>query len=63
MRVIDNENFNYDSILKSKKYINIDTIRKSAKKSDTPYIRFDRVYHPFYGIVKECNLSKLNLNK
>ena len=63
MRVIDNENFNYDSILKRKKYINIDTIRKSAKKSDTPYIRFDRVYHPFYGIVKECNLSKLNLNK
>ena len=45
--------FDYGELLKINKYgnLNIDQIRKYAKKDNTPYVRFDKVYHPEYGFV------------
>lgn len=50
--------YDYNDILNNK-YIGIDGIRKFAKKSDTPYIRFDKVYHPEYGVINEEILKQL----
>jgi len=45
--------FDYDELLKINKYgnLNIDQIRKYAKRDNMPYVRFDKVYHPEYGFV------------
>lgn len=47
--------FNYGEIV-GNKYKNLPTIEeiqnKYAKKSDTPYIRFDKMYHDEYGFIK-----------
>jgi len=64
MRKIKNsgdERFNYEPLLK-KRGLNLDIIRKSAKISNTPYIRYDVVYHPEYGIIENDLINKL-LNK
>lgn len=47
------ERFDYDELLKIDKYnnLNIDQIRKYSKRDNTPYVRFDKVYHPEYGFV------------
>jgi hypothetical protein len=45
--------FDYDTIISSDKRGNLtlDHIRKHGKKDNTPYIRFNKVYHPEYGFV------------
>lgn len=43
--------FEYNDIIDNKK-ITIDNIRRLAKKSNTPYIVYDRVYNDELGIVK-----------
>jgi CRISPR-associated endonuclease/helicase Cas3 len=45
--------FDYDKIISSDKRGNLtlDHIRKHGKKDNTPYIRFNKVYHPEYGFV------------
>lgn len=47
------DRFDYDELLKINKYgnLNIDQIRKYAKRDNMPYVRFDKVYHPEYGFV------------
>lgn len=47
----NDKRFDYSEILSNKKFQNIDTIRKMAKKSNTPYIRTDKTYHPVYGLI------------
>ena len=58
MKSIRNSNddrFDYNDLLNDGK-TNIDDIRKAAKKINTPYIRYDSVYHPTYGIIKISDL-------
>ena len=61
MRSIDesgDERYDYSQVLKANKYgkhsgkVNIDKLRSNAKFSNTPYIAYDRVYHPDFGIIK-----------
>jgi len=58
--IMKNENteFDYSEILKNKKDISIDEIRRLGKKSDTPYIRYDVVYHPEYGLITTERLNE-----
>jgi CRISPR-associated endonuclease Cas3-HD len=58
LRDSNDDRFDYNEILTEKKYMNLDNIRKFGKKSNTPYIRFDKVYHPEYG---EISPNKLNI--
>lgn len=54
------DRFDYTSLIKkSDKSI----MQKEANNSDTPYIRFDVVYTPEYGIIKNETLSEINKNK
>lgn len=50
------DRFDYTSLIKQDKI----AMRKEAKNSDTPYIRFDVVYTPEYGIIKHETLSEIN---
>ena len=64
LRNNNDERFDYNEILNNQKYVNTtDAIRLAAKKSNTPYIRFDKVYHPEYGIISEQLLEEILLNK
>jgi hypothetical protein len=42
IRDSNNSDFEYNDILDDQKYITIDKIRKLGKKSNTPYIVYDR---------------------
>jgi hypothetical protein len=52
-----NPEFDYSEILKNKDRIIIEDLRKYGKKSNTPYIRYNEVYHPEYGIINETKLN------
>jgi CRISPR-associated helicase Cas3/CRISPR-associated endonuclease Cas3-HD len=47
----DDVRFDYGNLYKCGENLTIDQIRKYGKKDDTPYVRFDKVYHPEYGFV------------
>jgi len=56
-----NKNFDYSELTKNKykfKNLTIDHLRIYGKKSNTPYIRFDKVYHPEFGLI---NIEDLNI--
>jgi hypothetical protein len=56
MKKLNNDDrFDYCNILDDKKYITIDGVRKLAKKSNTPYIIYDRLYSDELGIIKIKN--------
>lgn len=59
LRDENDERFDYNDILNNRNYITLDGIRVFSKKSNTPYIRFDKVYHPEYGEVSEETLKEL----
>ena len=59
LRDENDERFDYNDILNNRNYITLDGIRVFAKKSNTPYIHFDKVYHPEYGEVSEETLKEL----
>lgn len=46
------ERFDYDDVLENKKYKTIDSIREAARKSNTPYIVYDRYYSDELGVVE-----------
>jgi len=56
IRNLNDIRFDYNDIINNKKYITLDKVRKSSVKSNTPYIRFDKVYHPEYGLIFENKL-------
>jgi CRISPR-associated endonuclease/helicase Cas3 len=60
IRDTNDNRYDYNEIINNAKYSNIDAIRQRAKKSNTPYIRYDRVYHPSYGEIKRDLLNELN---
>jgi len=47
--------FDFNKILEAdkQKALTLDHIRHHAKQENTPYIRFDKVYHPDYGFVNQ----------
>jgi hypothetical protein len=47
------DRFNFSDILEAdkRKALTLDHVRHHAKLNNTPYIRFDKVYHPDYGFV------------
>ena len=59
LRDANDTRFDFSAILNNKK-ITIDAIRRFAQKSNTPYIRFDKVYHPKYGEIDKALLAQLN---
>jgi len=52
LRDSNDDRFEFNDIIDNK-YITIDGIRRLAKKSNTPYIVYDRVYDEELGIVKK----------
>lgn len=50
------DRFDYKNLLKQ---WDISVFRRCAVYSDTPYIRFDVVYHPEYGVIKKVILNKM----
>lgn len=51
------ERYDFSELIKQ---WDINSIRDAAVCSNTPYIRFDVVYHPEYGVIKKSLLSKIN---
>lgn len=54
---IFDDRYNYEYLNNKRKNITIDELRKRAVKSDTPYIRYDKIYHVDYGVI-DINLLK-----
>ena len=52
LRDSNDDRFQFNDIIDNK-YITIDGIRRLAKKSNTPYIVYDRVYDEELGIIKK----------
>lgn len=52
--------FDYGEILKKKKYITLDTIRLKSKKSNTPYIIFNKIYDNELGLIDINFYNKIN---
>lgn len=55
----NDKRFDYNELIKKGKYITLDSIRAYSRKSDTPYIRYDVIYHPNYGLISENMLNEL----
>ena len=58
LRNTNDDRYDFNDLINSKKYISLDGIRGMGKNYDTPYIRFDEVYHPDYGLI---SLETLNI--
>lgn len=58
LRNTNDDRYDFNDLINSKKYISLDRIRVMAKNYDTPYIRFDEVYHPDYGLI---SIETLNI--
>jgi CRISPR-associated endonuclease Cas3-HD len=54
LRDKNDERFSFNDIIDNK-YITIDGVRRSAKKSNTPYIVYDREYNDELGIILKNN--------
>jgi CRISPR/Cas system-associated endonuclease/helicase Cas3 len=52
IRNSNNQLFDYNDIIDDKKYKTIDALRKMSKKSNTPYIVYNRYYDNELGVVK-----------
>ena len=57
LRDANDDRFEYNDIIDNKKYQTIDGIRRMGKKSNTPYIVYDRYYNDELGIIKKINLD------
>jgi CRISPR-associated endonuclease Cas3-HD len=55
----ENNKFDYSGILDKKGTITLDEIRKQSRFSNTPYIRYDKVYHPEYGLIYANKLNEI----
>lgn len=57
IRNMKDERYDYSELIDE---YDIDVIRDASKESDTPYIRFDVVYHKEYGVIKKSVLNQVN---
>jgi len=53
LRDSNDERFEFNDIIDNKKYITIDGVRRLSRKSNTPYIVYDRYYDEELGIIKK----------
>lgn len=54
----DNDSrFDYNDMINSENYLTQEGVQISAKKIETPYIRFDKVYHPIFGLINQSDLE------
>lgn len=56
------DRFDYDELTRTKQRfekLSLEDLRKYGKKSNTPYIRFDKVYHPEYGVINKNLLNEI----
>ncbi len=58
--VMKDDRFNYKYLMKETKNWDINLFREAAVDSDTPYIRFDVVYHSKFGVIRKSDLSKMS---
>ena len=49
--------FDFNDMINNKN-LTLDHIRLHGRKSNTPYIRFDKVYHPIYGVIDKERLNR-----
>jgi CRISPR-associated endonuclease Cas3-HD len=54
------ERFDLYQTIKNK--LTLDDFRRNGKFSNTPYVRFDQVYHPDYGFINETLLDNILKN-
>ena len=59
LRNTNDDRYDFNELINSKKYITLDGIRLKAKNYNTPYIRFDKVYHPEYGLISKETLDNI----
>ena len=50
--------FEVNDILDNEKSITLDELRRQGVKSNTPYVRFDKVYHRKLGLVRITDLDE-----
>lgn len=56
--------FDFNDLLNKGLKLHLEDIKTASKKSNTPYVRFDKLYHEEFGIIKENLLYEfLNNNK
>jgi CRISPR-associated endonuclease/helicase Cas3 len=59
LRNNNDSRFDYNEMINSKKYLSEEGVYVNARKIETPYIRFDKVYHPSFGLIKKSDLERL----
>ena len=57
IRDMRDERYDYTDLIEE---WDINVLRDAAKESTTPYVRFDVVYHPEYGVIKKSILNQIN---
>lgn len=58
-RKIKDERFDYESIIDNIDKMSIDEFRRRGVSSETPYIRFDVIYHHDYGFIKNSDIEEI----
>lgn len=53
------DRFDFHDIIKKKNRLTISDLRKFGRYSNTPYVRFDQVYHPEYGFINKNTLENI----
>jgi hypothetical protein len=53
------DRFDYEAIINNKNDLTLDELRKYGAKSNTAYIRFDKVYHMEYGNINPARLNNI----
>jgi CRISPR-associated endonuclease/helicase Cas3 len=59
LRDNNDSRFDFNEMITTKKYISQEAIQNKARKIETPYIRFDKVYHEKYGLIRLTDLELL----
>ena len=57
LRNNNDSRFEYNDMINSENYLTQEGVQISAKKIETPYIRFDKVYHPIFGLMNQSDLE------
>lgn len=59
METMDDDRYDYSEVLKNRKHLTHQNLLNYARISKTPYLRFDRVYHPTLGVVDKNIIKQL----
>lgn len=59
LRNNNDSRFDFNEMINSKKYLSQEVVQINAKRIETPYVRFDKVYHPDFGLIYTSDLESL----